>query len=75
MLTALGWWWHTPHDLIEHIDPDNLTRDTKVILQVLARLLTDRLLPLDYGAYAESPGGRTRPPSTRCSPNCYRLMT
>ena len=64
MLTALGWWWHTPHDLIEHIDPDNLTRDTKVILQVLARLLTDRLLPLDYGAYAESLAAELAPLDT-----------
>ena len=53
-LTALGWWWHTPHDLIEHIDPDNLVRDTRITLRVLWRLLTDRVLPLDYAAYADA---------------------
>jgi prepilin-type processing-associated H-X9-DG protein len=53
-LTALGWWWHTPHDLIEHIDPDNLVRDTRITLRVLWRLLTDRILPLDYAAYADA---------------------
>jgi hypothetical protein len=52
MLTALGWWWHTPHDLIEHIDPANLARDTRIILRVLGRLLTEPVLPLDYTAYA-----------------------
>jgi hypothetical protein len=52
--TALGWWWHTPHDLIEHIDPDNLARDTRIVLRVLAGLLTDRILPLDYTAYADA---------------------
>lgn len=54
MLTALGWWWHTPHDLIEHIDPANLARDTRIILRVLNRLLTERVLPLDYTEYADS---------------------
>ncbi|WP_244627390.1 M28 family peptidase [Microvirga tunisiensis] len=54
MLTALGWWWHTPHDLIEHIDPANLARDTRIILRVLDRLLTERVLPLDYTVYADA---------------------
>ncbi|MGH6859558.1 MAG: M28 family peptidase [Phyllobacterium sp.] len=54
MLTALGWWWHTPHDTIEHIDPQNLARDTKIVLQVLQHLLTARILPYDYTAYAEA---------------------
>ena len=52
MLTPLGWWWHTPHDLIDRIDPSNLSRDTRVVLHTLQRLLTDRVLPLDYAAYA-----------------------
>ena len=56
MLTALGWWWHTPHDTIEHIDPKNLVRDTRIVLQVLQRLLTSRILPYDYTAYADSLG-------------------
>ena len=54
MLTALGWWWHTPHDTIEHIDPKNLVRDTRIVLRVLRRLLTSRILPYDYTAYAGS---------------------
>jgi hypothetical protein len=52
MLTALGWWWHTPHDTIEHIDPKNLVRDTRIVLRVLRELLTSRILPYDYTAYA-----------------------
>lgn len=52
MLTALGWWWHTPHDTIEHIDPKNLVRDTGIVLRVLRQLLTSRILPYDYTAYA-----------------------
>jgi Peptidase family M28/PA domain len=54
MPVRLGWWWHTPHDLIEHIEPQNLVRDTRVILRVLARLLTDTVVPLDYADYADA---------------------
>ncbi|MDL2408690.1 M28 family peptidase [Rhizobium calliandrae] len=56
MLTALGWWWHTSQDTVEHIDPDNLVRDTRIILLVLRRLLTAKVLPLDYAVYARSLG-------------------
>lgn len=52
--SALGWWWHTPHDTAEHIDPDNLVRDTRIVLRCLHRLLADRVLPLDYTASAAS---------------------
>ncbi|MEX2693241.1 M28 family peptidase [Rhizobium mongolense] len=54
MLTALGWWWHTAHDTIDHIDPDNLRRDTQIIIEVLERLLISPVLPLDYTLYAAS---------------------
>jgi hypothetical protein len=54
MLTALGWWWHTPHDTMDHIDPENLERDTRIILEVLWRLLNSPVLPYDYAAYATS---------------------
>jgi Peptidase family M28 len=54
---ALGWWWHTPHDLLDNIDPENHKRDTRIVLRVLARLLTDRVLPLDYAAYADALSG------------------
>ncbi|PKA42691.1 M28 family metallopeptidase (plasmid) [Rhizobium sullae] len=54
MLTALGWWWHTPHDTMDHIDPENLERDTRIVLEVLWRLLTSPVLPYDYAAYATS---------------------
>jgi hypothetical protein len=54
---ALGWWWHTPHDLIDNIDPDNHVRDTRIVLRVLTRLVTDRVVPLDYAAYADALAG------------------
>ena len=53
---ALGWWWHTPEDLIDKVDPDFLVRDTKVFMHVVWRLLADRVLPLDYAAHARALG-------------------
>jgi hypothetical protein len=52
MRNALGWWWHTPHDTLDKIDEANLVRDTKVYVHTLHRLLTDRVLPLDFAAHA-----------------------
>jgi hypothetical protein len=52
MRNPLGWWWHTPHDLLEKIDPDFLVRDTKVYAHAVWRLLTEATLPLDPAATA-----------------------
>jgi hypothetical protein len=51
---ALGWWWHTPHDTLDKIDPANLVRDTRVYVHTLHRLLTDKVLPLDFAAHAST---------------------
>jgi hypothetical protein len=50
MRNPLGWWWHTPHDLIDKVDRDFLVRDTRVVLHTVWRLLTDRVLPIDPAA-------------------------
>ena len=36
---ALGWWWHTPHDLIDKVDEANQVRDARVLGQAVWRLL------------------------------------
>ena len=51
---ALGWWWHTPADLLDKIDPDNLVRDARIYLEVLDRLLADEVLPIDHVAQLDS---------------------
>ena len=51
---ALGWWWHTPHDLLDKVDEANLVRDTTVLTEVVWRLLSEPVLPLDHGATADS---------------------
>jgi hypothetical protein len=53
MRNALGWWWHTPHDLLDKIDEKNLVRDTRVYVHTLWRLLTDPVLPLDFTRHAQ----------------------
>ena len=52
MRNALGWWWHTPHDLLDKIDEANLVRDTRIFVRTLWHLLTEPVLPLDYAAHA-----------------------
>jgi hypothetical protein len=49
---SLGWWWHTPHDTLDKIDPERLVRDARIFALALDRLLTDEVLPLDYAAAA-----------------------
>ncbi len=45
---GLGWWWHTPDDTLDKIDPVFLERDTKIYLAVLYRLMNTQLLPMDF---------------------------
>ena len=58
---ALGWWWHTPHDLIDKVDEANLVRDTRVLLHAVWRLLADPIPPLDHAASAEALLAELRP--------------
>jgi hypothetical protein len=47
---ALGWWWHTPEDLLDKVDEANLVRDTRILLHATWRLVADPVLPLDPAA-------------------------
>jgi hypothetical protein len=49
---SLGWWWHTPHDTLDKIDPDRLLRDARIFARVVGRLCEEAVLPLDYAASA-----------------------
>jgi hypothetical protein len=51
---SLGWWWHTPDDLIDKLDEANLVRDTQVFVHAVWRLVADAVLPLDYAAHAKA---------------------
>jgi hypothetical protein len=49
---SLGWWWHTPEDTLDKIDPARLVRDAGIFVHVVERLLTEPVLPLDYAVSA-----------------------
>ncbi len=49
---GFGWWWHTPDDTLDKMDAELLGRDTRVYVHAIWRLLTDRVLPLDYASGA-----------------------
>jgi hypothetical protein len=51
---GLGWWWHTPHDTLDKMDPDLLVRDTRIYVHTIWRLLSDRTLPLEYADHARA---------------------
>lgn len=48
----LGWWWHTPHDTMDKIDPDRNLRDTRIFVHAIYNAVTALVLPLDYAASA-----------------------
>ncbi len=49
---GFGWWWHTPGDTLDKMDPELLVRDTCIYVHTLRRLITGRVMPLDYAGHA-----------------------
>lgn len=49
---GFGWWWHTPDDTLDKIDPELLVRDTQIYVHAIWRLVTDTILPFDYAVHA-----------------------
>lgn len=49
----LGSWWHTPADLPEYIDRDNLLRDGRIFAEYVMTFLTEPILPLDFNRTVE----------------------
>jgi hypothetical protein len=47
---GLGWWWHTPADTLDKLDPAHLVRDAQIYVLAAQRVLEDPILPLDYRA-------------------------
>ncbi len=42
-----AWWWHTPDDTLDKIEPGFLARDAGILLATVYRLSTDAVLPFD----------------------------
>ncbi len=47
-LQPWGWWWHTPQDTIDKIEPDFLLRDARVYLRIVGGLCACDVLPFDF---------------------------
>jgi len=47
---GLGWWWHTPDDMLDKLDPALLARDARLYAAMLFRLCAEPLLPFNYSA-------------------------
>lgn len=45
---GLGWWWHTPDDTLDKLDPALLARDARLYAATIFRLCAEPLLPFDY---------------------------
>ncbi len=52
------WWWHTPDDTYDKIDFDVLMADAGLYVRAIARLTTDRVLPIDMVAEVEALGAQ-----------------
>lgn len=49
---GFGWWWHTPEDTIDKLDPENLLRDARVYLHAIHEACTSTVPPLQYSRTA-----------------------
>jgi hypothetical protein len=49
---GMPWWWHTPDDTLDKIDPDVLRRDTQVYALTTWRAATAPVLPFRYAPAA-----------------------
>jgi hypothetical protein len=57
---GLGYWWHTPEDTVDKIDPEFLRRDTVIYTLLAYRLCASAILPMDYLAVVEELKGVLR---------------
>jgi hypothetical protein len=57
---GLGYWWHTPEDTVDKIDPVFLKRDATIYVLILNRLSSMPVLPFNYAAVVDDLGAVTR---------------
>jgi hypothetical protein len=70
---GLGWWWHTPDDTVDKIDPDLLLRDARIYALAVARLVAQSALPLDAAAEAAEVAERLAELAAAAGPERFDL--
>jgi hypothetical protein len=51
-----GWWWHTPEDTRDKVDPDVLREETKLYAALAARICESPVPPFDHARSAAAVG-------------------
>lgn len=49
---GFGWWWHTPEDTRDKLDPELLARDCRIYLRLVHEACTAVVAPLHYSRLA-----------------------
>jgi hypothetical protein len=49
-----GWWWHTPEDTRDKVDPDVLLEETKLYAAIAARICDSPIVPFDHAKSARA---------------------
>ncbi|CAN5624881.1 M28 family peptidase [soil metagenome] len=47
---GLGWWWHTPEDTLDKIDPEFFKRDADIYFATILALVSEERLPFEPAA-------------------------
>ncbi|MGH2550644.1 MAG: hypothetical protein ACRDHN_14720, partial [Thermomicrobiales bacterium] len=47
---GLGWWWHTPEDTLDKIDPEFFKRDADIYFATIQALVSEERLPFEPAA-------------------------
>ena len=47
-----GWWWHTPEDIRDKVDPDVLVEETKLYAALASRICESPIPPFDHAKSA-----------------------
>lgn len=62
---GFGWWWHTPEDTMDKVDPARLERDCRVYLRLVYEACVAPIAPLSYRATVQDLAIRFRDWSRR----------
>jgi N-acetylated-alpha-linked acidic dipeptidase len=63
---GLGWWWHTPEDTLDKLDPAVLSRDAEIYWQAIDAFTGETIVPLDVAATATELDEQLNAIAARC---------